>query len=300
MGPLGNILRSLGIGFHFYADDTQIYVTFDISQAESAVKTVEEVVWIIKRWMSDNFLRLNDDKTEVILIASKNNHAKLDIASIQIGENEIKLAKQAKNIGFIFDSLMDSKAQILQICKIGWFQLRNIGRIRPYLDRKSTEILVHAFITSRIDLNNCLLLGLPQNLIQKLQLLQNAAARLIMKIRKHDHITPTLQDLHWLPVLQRIDYKTILIVFKALHDLAPGYIKDMLTVKHNTRHSLRSNGSNVLVVPKSGSVRYGDRNLKNIAPKLWNELPSNLRDCDNINCFKTMLKSHLFRKVYCD
>ena len=164
MGPLGKILRKLGVKFHFYADDSQIYVTFDLEGRHSAVTQVQEAIIIIKQWMQENFLCLNDDKTEVLLIASKHNHTKLDIPSVTIGNIDIAPAKQAKNIGFIFDNIMDAKAQVHQICKSGWFQLSRIGRIRQYLDNKSTQILVHAFITSRIDMNNCLLLCLTKNL----------------------------------------------------------------------------------------------------------------------------------------
>ena len=298
MSPLGGILRSLGVDYHFYADDSQIYVTFDIRDCNSAVKKVEDVVLIIKNWMRDNFLCLNEEKTEVLLFASKSNQDKLSIPVIKVGENDIHPTEQAKNIGFMFDTLMDGKAQVKQICKSAWFQVRNIGRIRNYLDEKATKTLVHAFITSRIDMNNCLLLGLPDNLINKIQMLQNAAARLIMRLPKHSHISSTLEELHWLPVPQRIIYKTILMVFKALNDKAPDYIKDMLILKSNANHALRSNDSNLFIVPKSKSVRYGDRNFKNVAPKLWNQLPAIIRHCDNMTTFKRLLKTHLFKLAY--
>lgn len=300
MSPLGKVLQKLGVQYHFYADDSQIYVTFDVNAAKSAVKHVQEVVSTIKDWMQSNFLCLNEDKTEVLLIASKNNHAQLDIPTVNIGNCEIELAKQAKNIGFIFDSIMDCKAQIAQICKSGWFQLKRIGRIRPYLDKKSTEILVHAFITSRIDQNNCLLLGLPQVLLKRVQILQNSAARLIKKLPKRSHITDTLIELHWLPVIKRIEYKIILFVFKAMHDIAPAYIRDMIEVQSNSEHDLRSNGQNLLITKSWSTATYGPRNFINIAPILWNNLPDTLRHCEKLATFKRLLKTHLFREAYFD
>ena len=195
---------------------------------------------------------------------------------------------------------MDAKAQIHQICKSGWFHLSRIGRIRSYLDQKSIEILVHAFITSRLDLNNCLLLGLPKNLLKKIQVLQNASARLVKRVPKFSHITNTLMELHWLPVPQRIEYKTLLLVFKALHDLAPMYVRDLLERKQNATHALRSNKGNLLVAKRSISATYGDRNFSNVAPRLWNALPGPLRHCDELVSFKRQLKTYLFRKAYCD
>lgn len=251
--------------------------------------------------MSSNFLCLNEDKTEVLLIASKSNHQKLNIPTVPIGESNIEVAQQAKNIGFIFDSVMDGKAQLSQICKSGWFHLSRIGRIRCYLDQKATESLVHSFITSRIDFNNCLLIGLPKTLLRKVQILQNSAARLIKKIPKRSHISGTLQELHWLPVAHRIDYKVILTVFKALHQLAPQYISDLLSVKpdeHSLRYRVNDQNRLVVTVPK-GKI-YSCRNFKIVAPKLWNDLPVVLRNCDELNKFKRLLKTHLFKQAYCD
>jgi len=298
ISPLGKILRDLGIQYHFYADDSQLYVTFNINDADKAVKKVEEAVNVIKEWMSQNFLCLNEDKTEVILIASKSIQKKLQIPHITVGSEEIVPAKEAKNIGFIFDYIMDSKKQISATCKSAWFHLRNVGKIRQYLDKKSTEQLIHSFVTSKLDYNNCLLYGLPDTLLLRLQRIQNAAARLVLRLPKHCHITPTLQDLHWLPIKHRINYKILLMVFKALNNCAPSYIADLLTKKPECSINLRSNGNNFLMVPKSNTVTYGDRNFRNMAPILWNNLPNEIRDCHEINVFKRLLKTYLFKDAY--
>ena len=167
-----------------------------------------------------------------------------------------------------------------------------------YLDHKATENLVHAYISSKLDVNNSLLYGLPDNLLCKLQRLQNAAARIIVCLPKHSHISPTLQQLHWLPVQQRIQFKILLMVFKALNGLAPEYIMDLLVRKPHSSRSIRSNGQNLLVMPKSRTVTYGDRNFCYVGPKLWNNLPSELRQCDSLNAFKRQLKTLLFKESY--
>ena len=298
--PLGKILRDLGISYHFYADDSQLYISFDISEADTAVQKIEDAIEIIRKWMAENFLCLNDDKTEVLLISSQQNKKLLNIPFIKIGDQLISPTTDARNIGFIFDNLLNCKKHIATTSKSAWFQLRKIGQIRQYLDAKSTEQLVHSFVTSKLDINNALLYGLPDNLLHKLQVIQNAAARLVKKLPKHCHITPILQELHWLPVRRRIDYKILLIVFKALHGLAPQYIREILTKRPEQTRSMRSNDTELLQVPPVGTkcIQYSNKNFIRFAPLLWNSLPLALRKCDKLIPFKRQLKTHLFSEAY--
>ena len=296
--PLAKILESLGVMYHFYADDTQLYITFDINETEEATSKMEHAVSVIRTWMADNFLCLNDDKTEVLLIGSKSSHEKLDIPHIQIGNEKIEPSSSAKNIGFRFDSVLNGKKQVKDMCKSAWHHLRTIGKIRRYLDSKATELLVHAFITSKLDINNALLYGLPDSLIHSLQVIQNSAARLVMKLPKTSHVTPILIQLHWLPVQFRIKFKILLFVYKSLNGLAPGYVLNMLQHKPVSSYALRSDKKHLLMEPKSKTATYGDRNFRNVAPRLWNLLPLKIKMAPSVNSFKTHLKTYLFKQAY--
>ena len=160
-------------------------------------------------------------------------------------------------------------------------------------------MVLRAFVTSRIDYCNGLLYGLPDREIGKLQRVQNAAARLFTSCKKYDHITPVLRELHWLPVKYRINFKILLLTFKALHGIAPSYISDLIKVKHNTRYSLRSNEGVCLMHPKGRMKKsFRDRSFSMAAPTLWNNLPASLCSMSNISSFKSQLKTHLIRLAF--
>ena len=110
------------------------------------------------------------------------------------------------------------------VCKTALYHLRNIARIRKFLSVKTTEILVHAFVSSKRDYCNSLLYNIPKNGLNKHQFVQNVAVRLITCSRKYDHITPILIDLHWLTIAERIKFKILLLTFKAIHEQSSIYI----------------------------------------------------------------------------
>ena len=126
------------------------------------------------------------------------------------------------------DDKINFEKQVASICQSSFCHIRNIARIRRFLSEESTKALVQAFVTCRLDNCNSLLYSLPKNQIEKLQHVLNCAARLVVNARRHDHITPVLRDLHWLPVEQRIIFKILPFTFKALNGLAPSYLSDLV------------------------------------------------------------------------
>ena len=142
-----------------------------------------------------------------------------------------------------------------------------------------------------------MLYGIPKYLLNKLQKIQNNAARIVTRTRRRDHVTPVLADLHWLPIEKRIEYKILLTTFKALHGLSPGYIRDLIEPYVPPR-SLRSLDLCLLKKPMSRTVSYGDRSYRISAPFLWNKLPISLRQLTELDSFKTELKTHLFKQAY--
>ena len=126
---------------------------------------------------------------------------------------------------------------------------------------------------------------------------QNAAARCVTLIPKFKHITPMLQGLHWLHVVQQIEYKVLLLTLKALTGPAPQYRLDLLQVSDQSS-SHRSNNQNLLLHPHSRTVCYSNRSFAVAAPSLWNMLPQHLRDCDLVTGFKSQLKTYLLHVAH--
>ena len=141
-------------------------------------------------------------------------------------------------------------------------------QIRNILSKSHTEILVHAVITSRLDNCNSLFINTSKANLHKLQKVQNAAARLVIKGNKRTPITETLKNLHWLRVESRIVFKVLLLVFKSLHNLSP----------KNSKMEFKSSSNRSLLDTKSfNNTQYGRRTFSYAGPRLWNALPLNIR-----------------------
>ena len=298
--PIGDICRRHGLRHHFYADDSQLYLSFkpiDTLTSNEALHRIECCLEDIIIWMHKNMLKLNSDKKEVMLFSPKQSSHSIAHISVKVGDSIIEAKHSVRNLGTVLDSSMDMEAQVNSVCRASYAQLRKIGHIRRYLTDDATKSLVNSLVTSRLDYCNSLLNGIPSSLLNKLQIVQNTGARIISKTARRDHITPILRDLHWLPVKYRIQHKILTYTFKTLHGSSPKYLQKLITVNRPPR-TLRSSDSLSLVVPKSRLVTYGNRSFGYAAPKLWNSLPVNIRNAETLVSFKRMLKTHLFVQCF--
>lgn len=141
-------------------------------------------------------------------------------------------------------------------------------------------------------------MGLPAVTIQTLQKVQNMCAKLVLRQSKYTSNTQALRDLHWLPVMSRIVFKVLSIVYKTLHDQGPNYLKQMLIPAKIMRKGLRSEKQNSvdLCVPFVLKKTHANRAFSVMAPKLWNLLPSSIQMSENLESFKKDLKTFLFNK----
>ncbi|XP_076854807.1 uncharacterized protein LOC143509873, partial [Brachyhypopomus gauderio] len=296
MLPLGTIIRRHGISFHCYADDTQLYISSNPDDTTTTLK-IENCVQDIKNWMASNFLKLNSDKTEVLILGPKAVRSNWADIPLTLDGFSVTPKSTAKSLGVTIDSDLSFDTHVCNVTKAAFFHLRNIAKLRHLLSLADAEKLVHAFVSSRLDYCNSLLIGCSKQSIKKLQLVQNAAARVLTKARKFDHISPTLAALHWLPIKYRIEFKVLLLTYKALNGLAPQYLSELIDYYSPSR-PLRSQNAGFLVVPKISKTTAGGRAFSFKAPQLWNSLPAPIRDSDTVPIFKSRLKTHLFSQAF--
>ena len=292
VAPLYNLIRKHLLDCVMYADDTQIYVMFSSNDKNEAMRKLQECMHDIKNWSVHNGLKLNESKTEIVHFCSKFRQSDY-IDHVDIGGTVVKTNVLARDLGVKLDSNLTLSNHVSAVCKAAFFALHKIGSIRPFLSLKSTEKLVHAHVISRLDYCNGILFGLPDNQIQKLQRVQNAAARLVTRAKKHDHVSPILFQLHWLPIRYRIQFKILSLVFLCINDLAPSYLQELL-VQYRPSRNLRSQSKSLLVSPRINTQFYGARSFQSSAPELWNNIPDKIKTSKTIDQFKAALKTHYF------
>ena len=295
--PLGHIIRKYGFELHIYADDTQLYLALKPASYTQSITEVESCLVDIHTWMSANFLKLNSDKTEVTLFGTWQQLKKYGIDSITVAGVNVKLQQTpVRNLGVMFDPHMTMEAQVSSVVKSVSYNIRNIGRIRRYLTMDSAKKLVNAAVTSRLDYCNSLLSGIAGTQLKRLQRVQKAAAKVVLRLPKF--ASPSLSELHWLPVEYRIKFKTAVTVFKALNGLAPAYLSELL-IPYQPPRSSRSNPDrdNLLLLPKT-SNKTAARAFRVNGPSVWNDLPVHTRLSRDVISFKKSLKTHYFRSAF--
>ncbi|KAK3546357.1 hypothetical protein QTP70_025772, partial [Hemibagrus guttatus] len=185
-------------------------------------------------------------KTELLVIPGDPSPAQ-DLA-ISLNNSMISPSATARNLGVTMDNRLSFSSHVANVTRSCRFLLYNIRRIQPFLSTQATQVLVQSLVISRLDYCNSLLAGLPLKTIRPLQMIQNAAARVVFNLPKFSHTTPLLRSLHWLPVAARIRFKTLMLAYKAKNGPAPSYLKALVTPRTAPR-SLRSTSTARLVPP---------------------------------------------------
>ena len=245
--PLEQIVHRHKLRYHKYADDMQIYGEVDPKSVFDQLRVqsqLESCLAEVRAWMLKNMLKINDEKTEFILFINPQQARFVTEASITLGGAAIKATKTVRNLGVVMmNSHLDASDKVSAIVRSCNHHLRRIARVRQYISDEACKLAVLALVISRLDYCNGLLAGAMEQKYDKLQRIQNLAARLVVRQRvAHGqtlYLMPVLQRLHWLPVRQRVIYKLCLQVFKCLHGTAPSYLLQLLHLHTRDRRLLQ-------------------------------------------------------------
>ena len=298
---LSHLLKSINISCHFYADDTQLF--FKISNIEETTIEVNRVFDCIKNWMDSRRLKLNVDKTECIIVGSTRSRCQnlANFTHLTLGEFRIKISESVRNLGVIFDKDLSFCDHMKRTKKQVIGNLINISRISKFLDISCRMKLVHGLVLSKIDYCNFIYYGLPNRDLRSLQLLINNAARIVCGMDRfsRERITPKCISLHILPLKARIEYKICLLAYKAIKYGQPSYLCTLLKPHEQARElPLRGERDGRLHEPVISRAAYSNRCFSYIAPRMYNNLPVELKTLTCLERFKNDLKTHLFRKSY--
>ena len=215
-------MRKFNILYHLYADDTQLYGSVYPNELPDLINRYEHCIAEVKAWMKVNKLKLNDKKkTEVISLGNNNFTKYVPSPSLHINDISLEATDKVKNLGVTIDKNLSLSFFISSLCKNSYIQLRKIASIRHCLTTEVTKTLVTSLVLLWLDYCNAVLAETSKKFQSRLQVVQNNAARLILKKKKSTSATLLLKELHWLPIAQRIDYKCALHCFKCIHGVAP-------------------------------------------------------------------------------
>ena len=301
--PLSAIIDSHSIIHHSFADDLQLQMSAPPDRISELLHSMQSCISDVKVWASANMPKLNDNKTELMLVTSKRTkHLHNLPTSITIGNAQIPFKQSLKNLVFTLDCHLTMNAHVSNIARTCYFELRRLASFRRFLTSTATATFASAFALSRIDYCSSLLFGSTHDVTSHLQRIQNYAARVIMRLPKSSSITTHLKSLHWLPVKVRSTYKIACLCYHCHSSTAPSYVADMLHIKPSHTRNTRSSSYTMPLLnrPAHSNATLGDRSFSFASSSVWNSIPNDVRCAPPLSSSKSRLKTYLFRSVYKD
>ena len=285
--PLYALILAIVYEIDGYADDNQLYKHFlPVFQMKVLGSSVNDCLCVVSNWMKEHFLQLNQSKTKILVLAPPSVMPSIAIHGTFINDQCVRFVQCAKNLGVWLDENLNFKTQISKVVASCFKVLRDISKIKYFVPKDCLNTLVTALVLSKLDYCNALYYKISLSEINTLQAVQNCAIRLVYGRYKYDRapISPLFQDVHWLKVQERVVFKLCLLVHKCIWASAPESLKSMIVVMNSRTNQ---------VLEKKVNSNFGERAFSHAGPKLWNCLPSNIRQEKAITTFKKLLKSYL-------
>ena len=277
VSPISRLFHSFGVIYHAYADDTSFIISVD--PLNPPVTLLNTVSTAVSNWFLFNDLQLNPTKSEILLVGTQDRRRRVTpllASGLSVAGSPLSLSSSSKLLGVTFDSALNFDSHVSEICRTANFHLRALAHIRHYLNVPLANLIASSIVASRLDYCNSILTGISSHNLNRLQCIQNRAARIVLGVGHKAASEPLLRKLHWLPITKRIQFKIALLTFKTLVSQQPSYLSSLL-LPYNPSRTLRSSSGHFLSVPRV-STAFQSRSFSVTAPRLWNSLPEPLRE----------------------
>jgi hypothetical protein len=298
--PVAKVINHHGLGYHMYADDTQLYTA--IQPGHIDLTSIQQCTNDIHRWFAENGMMLNPSKSEAIAIGTR---AQVTAASaggtVDIASTPVPFSDSIKLLGVTIDSTLSFDKHVTGVVRSCNYHMHALRHIRPVITAEVAKTVACSMVSTRLDYCNSLLYGTTAKNLQRLQVVQNDLARTVLQVSRGSSATCSLKSLHWLPVKTRIDYKIATTVYKLRSSSTPAYLSELISDYQPSRE-LRS-ADKLLLRELEGPVRklaFSSKAFSISAPIVWNSLTVNCRECNNFETFKRTLKTELFNKAFID
>ena len=290
--PWSAFIDSHSIIHHSFVDDLQLQMSAPPDRISELFHSMQSCICDVKAWAVANMLKLNDNKTELMLVTSKKpKHLHNLPTSITMGNAQIPFKQSVKNLGFTLDCHLAINAHVSNIARSYYFELRRLASIRRFLTSTATATLVSAFVLSRIDYCNSLLFGSTNDVTSHLQRIQNYAARVIFRLPMSSSITIHLKSLNWLPVKVRSTYKIACLCYHCHSSTAPSYVTDMLHKKPLHTRNTRSSSYTMPLLnrPAHSKATLGDCSFSFASSSVWNSIPNDVRCAPSLSSSSSLV-----------
>ena len=283
-----------------YADDHVIWDSFSPSTTSAerdCLDRMECTLQKIKGWMDSNSLKMNAAKTEFAFFGSRMMLMRIEGGNINVAGDIVKPSENLKYLGVCLDRSLTLNSFVSSKIRSAAAAIRNIKSIRQYIDIDTAKLLTCSLVLTHLDFVNSILCGLPDYQFERLQRIQNWAAKIVLGSAYVDSQS-ALKSLHWLPIKERVNFKVLCLVHKCLRNSAPQYLKELLSLKTFTKNTRASTEPFTLHIPRTKKATFASRSFSACGPVLWNELPAYLREVMDFKTFKRCLKTHIFKTVF--
>lgn len=282
--------------YHVYADDMQVYIHCSPDKIPTAVRFLNEDLDRFTAWAKSMFLKPNPSKTKAMIIGSNHFISSVSLQHLPhiiLDSQQISFVENAKNLGVYFDNTLCWDKHVAQVRKRVFYSLHTLSKFRRTFPTHLKKKLVESLIFPIFDYCDVVYNGLSVESAQSLQVAQNACIRYVLNLRKYDHVSQCYKDLDWMNLKQRRQLHNLLLFYKIINTQRPSYIvQSFQFLADSNNYSTRSVATKLLTVPLHHTTSF-EKSFQICTVRLWNSLPSEIRNLQNLSLFKSEVVRYL-------